>query len=515
MDLRLDSILAAMRRWTAKRLVDRQYYLSCNPDVAQAAVDPVTHYAENWYKYPLRAPNQGAAAAIFALSPLAVLILSALGRDRQDWIDCLRKRIIDLSCTDRKVEHDFALRVARVVGERLQRDVTRLSALHGQGFGVTMPVRSIVDTEADDIQRHHVQAEGPYDFVEPQDIDEPRNPLTRTVQRPPLWCATIPDAQVFGFFQVAAGGSLITYEPAAKPSYRFVARQAEFVITCFPGHDKVLARIPTQPDAHVPEAVLLGGRCGNNYYHFLIEYLTRGMIIEQSPHLAGLPLIVSEELYRQEYDALELALPGRDLIRRRHGTRLDVGTLHVPAIMTDLPDSAELPFWKLGAVNNESLRWLRHRILQNIGGPIPPMDPTRRIYLSRSGSRSITNHDAVEREFRDRGFMIVDPSTLTFADQVRLFASASVIAGPMGAALSNVIFAPEGSRVIVLSSPFLVRFPIFANLAAFAGCQYTAIAGQHPRFRPGSQDERAPLNLSHTDFSIAISKLRRGLAALA
>ncbi|MCJ2054941.1 glycosyltransferase family 61 protein [Methylobacterium sp. J-070] len=498
----------------ARMVVDPDHMLGRYPDLAAAKVDPVTWFAEHWHHEPVRAPSPRGETALFALSPLVVLLLHLAGRDRQDWLDCLRKRILDLSCTDRKVQHGLALRIARLVGDRLQKSPERLAALRGGGLGRTMPVVPIGAGETG-ARVEMVEPAGTYTFREPQDIDERREPVLRTVERPALWCATVPEASVFGSFQVAAGGALIRYEPAADPTFRFVARQSEFVIGCYPKRRRaVLARMPATPDATIDEAVLLGGRCGANYFHFLIEYLTRGRIIEALPQLAGLPLIVTEEMFPQEYEALDLVLPGRTLIRRRYASRLDVRRLHIPSLMTDLPDSGEVPFWRLGGLNSESLAWLRTRVLSSptirdrkIAGP-------ERIYLARSGARSILNAPEIVVEFRRAGFTVIDPSQHDFAKQVHLFAGATHIAGPMGAAFSNLLFAQASTRVLVLSSPFLVRFPIFANLAAFAGCHYTALSGERPDFRPGMADERAALERSHGDFSVDPVKLRRILANL-
>ena len=49
-----------------------------------------------------------------------------------------------------------------------------------------------------------------------------------------------------------------------------------------------------------------------------------------------------------------------------------------------------------------------------------------------------------------RGFVLVDPGTMTVADQIRTFANADVIVATHGAALANLTFATPGSTVIEL-----------------------------------------------------------------
>lgn len=507
-------LLTLIGQVLAPVVVDPDHMLGRYPDLAAAKVDPVAWFAEHWHREPVRTPSPAGETVIFALAPFIVLLLNLAGHDRQDWLDCLRKRILDLSCTDRTVQHGLALRIARFVGDRLQRVPERLAALHGGGLGRTMSVIPVGVGETG-APLELVDPAGTYTFREPQDIEERRESVMRTVERPALWCATVPDASVFGSFQIASGDGLIRYEPAADPTFRFVARQSEFVIGCYPTRRRaVLARIPATADATIDEAILLGGRCGANYFHFLIEYLTRGRVIEALPHLRDLPLIVTEEMFPQEYEALNLVLPGRTVIRRRYASRLDVRRLHIPALMTDLPDSAEVPFWRLGGLNPESLAWLRQRVLAATSVRPPSGACLQRIYLARSGGRNIRNGAEIEAIFRAAGFAVVDPARLSFAEQVRLFASASHIAGPMGAAFSNLVFAEPGTHVIMLSSPFLVRFPIFANLAAFAGCHYTAVAGVRPDFRRGMEDDRQALEVTHDDYEIDARKLQRCLTAL-
>jgi len=81
-------------------------------------------------------------------------------------------------------------------------------------------------------------------------------------------------------------------------------------------------------------------------------------------------------------------------------------------------------------------------------------DSGRRIFVSRrnwnNATRRLTNMEEVEAMFRDRGFELVSPESLSIADQVRLFATSRVIAGEYGSGLHGGIFAPAGATIIAL-----------------------------------------------------------------
>jgi O-antigen biosynthesis protein WbqL len=78
-----------------------------------------------------------------------------------------------------------------------------------------------------------------------------------------------------------------------------------------------------------------------------------------------------------------------------------------------------------------------------------------RIYLSRrkfrSGWHKLRNEDEVEQVMERLGFAIVHPQLLSIREQLRLMASADVIAGEYGSALHNAMFSRAGTKIISLN----------------------------------------------------------------
>lgn len=75
-----------------------------------------------------------------------------------------------------------------------------------------------------------------------------------------------------------------------------------------------------------------------------------------------------------------------------------------------------------------------------------------KIYVSRRqcDNRALLNEEEVENIFTRHGFVIFHPEDHPFADQVRVFSKASFVAGPVGAALTSIVFAPNSAKVLVL-----------------------------------------------------------------
>lgn len=99
--------------------------------------------------------------------------------------------------------------------------------------------------------------------------------------------------------------------------------------------------------------------------------------------------------------------------------------------------------------------------------------PNRKLYVRRSPQqrRAVSNEDEVWRELRARGFEEVLPETLKWADQVRLFAQASHLVGPMGSGLANALFSPRGARLLSLA-PVCMADSFFWRLAGIVGVDY-------------------------------------------
>ena len=77
---------------------------------------------------------------------------------------------------------------------------------------------------------------------------------------------------------------------------------------------------------------------------------------------------------------------------------------------------------------------------------------SRRLYVRRGPDehRRLANTAAVEAVFERHGYEGVFPADLPLEGQIHLFASASHVAGPLGAGLANIGFAPPECEVMMI-----------------------------------------------------------------
>lgn len=97
--------------------------------------------------------------------------------------------------------------------------------------------------------------------------------------------------------------------------------------------------------------------------------------------------------------------------------------------------------------------------------------PERKLYLARknNGMRKMLNADEVEMMLELMDFEIIYTDTLSFDQQIELFNSAKIIAGPSGASFSNMIFMQENTQAIIFSPSIIqTNYYIFQQIADIA-----------------------------------------------
>jgi capsular polysaccharide biosynthesis protein len=132
----------------------------------------------------------------------------------------------------------------------------------------------------------------------------------------------------------------------------------------------------------------------------------------------------------------------------------------------------------------------------------------RRLYIDRravSAPIRLRNGAEVMDVFQSFGFEVLHPAQMTFAEQQEAFSNAAVIAGESGAAMTNVLLAPEDTVMICLQAlPFSLN--VYSDLCAYGG--------QRSRFLVGDADEYLGGPSYQSSFTYDPVKLRDELGSI-
>ncbi len=354
-----------------------------------------------------------------------------------------------------------------------------------------------------------VQLPGPVFLNEPPLVDDP-GPLS--IPEPEIQILEFQGASVVG------GTDFVLTDRVALAPDRFM----EFGDTC-PAAEPGIASVDhlrksltlflSRQQIRLPAAISLVGQNTGNYAHWLTETLPKLALLGADPRFRDLPLLVDRGLHPNISDSLrivggadrpqvELARWQEAIVDRLVGVSQTGYEPYIPhgLFNTGIPRV-------INGFSAPGLAALRTAVLAGIGsGP----EEGGKVYLGRSGGsnnlRGLANAAEIEALLRVRGFRVVDPVALPFAEQVRLCRTARLIVAPIGAGLANMIFAPPSCKVVALSPCYEnANYYFYANLAGTLGLPFSYVLGRQ------TDDRGHP---AHRSYYIPPEVLSRGLDRL-
>ena len=258
--------------------------------------------------------------------------------------------------------------------------------------------------------------------------------------------------------------------------------------------DRLELRLSTTPRVVETPALLIGGMA--QYYHQTIDYLSALAVAETLGIGTDRPLVVNRELAAFQREQLALLGYGEDrLLLVGDDEQVVFRDLMVP---TRLVRGGQ---W----MHPLTPQWYRRRLV-----PAGDAPADAKLYVSRRHAprRRIANEHAVEGLLAARGYRTVYPEDMNIAQQAALFATASHLVAPGGAALTNMVFMPPGGAILVPVSRYAMAGAVdtyFDPLAAACGHRFDWLRGKPVAF--GGE------RVLDADFEVDLDELARALDA--
>lgn len=227
------------------------------------------------------------------------------------------------------------------------------------------------------------------------------------------------------------------------------------------GHYAVNRRRFRLPKRRAGTALLLGTANSDNYYHWLLDSLPRWKMLQAAGWLDYDFVLLHSQPRRFQEETLDwLGVPARKRLRCSKNFVHQFKRLVVPAMPFPLE---QVPSWVCA--------WLRSLRPAKTAGP-------EKVFLSRRGAcrRQLANEAELEAALASRGFVSVQSEKLSVAEQAEFLGSARCVVAPHGAALTNLVFAPPGARLLELFHP-QHKNTCYVNLAAACGHHYASLDG--------------------------------------
>ena len=299
----------------------------------------------------------------------------------------------------------------------------------------------------------------------PEEIRDFLRPLS-TMEFEPGFTARLPGGRVLGSGNVLApDGQSVARDVSTDFGKPF---DDHWLLTC--------QKIPEPVTVRGTTAVV-ATTLGAGYAHWLIEELPRLLTLKSGE----VDTIIAHATQSFSREALTLfGFSGKILEPRRY-SHFACEQLVIPSLIG-----------QAGHPTPEVVRVLRDFTQLGFSGL------GERLYISRGKARRrrLVNEAVVWGWLETQGFAKVHLEELTWAEQIRAFASARVIVSPHGAGLANLVFCRAGTRVVELF-----------NRAYFNPCFWRVAAIRELDYRPVVSLSSEPLahNLQAGRFDIEVS----------
>ena len=209
----------------------------------------------------------------------------------------------------------------------------------------------------------------------------------------------------------------------------------------------------THASKSIPCGISLLGSCTKNYAHWLTEFLPKLAAADLVPGVADYPLLVDAGLPDNMRASIDfVGMHDREIIEVHPDEPVEVERL----VFVD--PSGYVPFEprdkigiavRHGVFGSRSIEQMLAQIRRN-AGESAERGPERLFLRRNSAHRMVVNERELEAALVDRGFTVIEPEKLDFREQFRLFSGARIIVAATGAACANLVFAPRGTKTVIL-----------------------------------------------------------------
>jgi tetratricopeptide (TPR) repeat protein/capsular polysaccharide biosynthesis protein len=237
-----------------------------------------------------------------------------------------------------------------------------------------------------------------------------------------------------------------------------------------PHHHQIFQQEQLPPVKSVKGSVaVLSGLSGHIYFHWMVDVLPRIELLRQSQiKLEEIDwfLVNSYQLPFQRETLNLLGIPTEKILESDRYCHVQAEQLIVPSFAG-----------YLGWLQPWAIDFLRETFLPlavEKKGNYP-----ERIYISRANTRhrQVMNEAEVMQVLHPLGFVEVFLESLSFSEQVRLFAQAKVIVAAHGSGLTNIVFCSKKVKVIEFLSPHYERY-YYRVISQYMGLEHYSLTGE-------------------------------------
>jgi len=205
---------------------------------------------------------------------------------------------------------------------------------------------------------------------------------------------------------------------------------------------------------HSKVAFNLMGTYSHNWAHFWAQYYPKLSFLNDLPKLEEIDLIIPKNTDPHIKYLIEYELKNYPHIRTLEvdiESEIVCEKLYHVLLGTFLADDAYFPTPFAILISNSTVKFWNEKALVLV-----PKDAKqyRKIFIGRTGGRSLKNYNEVLNFFIDKGFEEIFPHLLNIEDKIKIFSEAKYIVGPASSGFVNSIYSQSGTKILAFINSY-------------------------------------------------------------
>lgn len=238
-------------------------------------------------------------------------------------------------------------------------------------------------------------------------------------------------------------------------------------------HYKDLAKVRKLPIKKLTddEVIFLGGTFTFNYYHFLIEILSKTQFLTEIPNHKNKTIIL-DQVISNIPSMLEIA---SFFLKDYNIKYLDDNTCyqadkiwHITSPNYTIPNIKNGELYKASytKISFDSINYLRETAFSNFNINNVSIKKINNLFIRRKSKNRVYNEEEIFTIATRYGFESIFFEDLNIHEQIFLFNQADYIISPSGAAWTNLVFAKNGGKGLTWLSNEFSEFSCYSTIAS-------------------------------------------------
>jgi len=220
--------------------------------------------------------------------------------------------------------------------------------------------------------------------------------------------------------------------------------------------------------------IFLGGIFTSNYYHFLLEVISKTEFLCNIPNHKNLKIVLDESIKNNSNlkTIAEIFLKEYDILYLDNASYYEFKKIwYITAPCTTVPNIEDGEKYEADyiKIRESTVKYLRETILKNYDPNKVNITKEDKVYIARKSKFRKLNEEDLLPIVEKYGFSPIYFEDLNIHEQIYIFQHAKYIIGASGAAFTNIIFSHKDIKGLILLGSVWGDFSAFSTLAHFVG----------------------------------------------